>query len=167
MIIMHEKVWNQHKWQHDDPWTLYDHWWCIWKWFGSWKPYIWWFVITWLLGPLIWCNIWAWCPHHFAIESYVMGLNSMESILFKYYIISFRKSLKPLHVVPWVLNPHTWYIVDGDVWSYLWLNGYWDVDGGRAHGSALICWIRLWNCCSWWYGRWHPHVWGLWRDVHI
>ena len=36
-----------------------------------------------------------------------MGLNSMESILFKYYIISLKKSLKPLHVVHWALNPHT------------------------------------------------------------
>ena len=26
-----------------------------------------------------------------------------------------------------------------DVWSYLWLYGYWDLDGGRAHGRALIC----------------------------
>ena len=26
-----------------------------------------------------------------------------------------------------------------DVWSYLWLYGYWDVDGGRAHIRALIC----------------------------
>ena len=32
---------------------------------------------------------------------------SMESILFKYYMISLKESLKPLHVVPWVLNPHT------------------------------------------------------------
>ena len=26
-----------------------------------------------------------------------------------------------------------------DVWSYLWLYGYLDLDGGRAHGRALIC----------------------------
>ena len=26
-----------------------------------------------------------------------------------------------------------------DVWSYLWLYGYWDVDGGRAHVRSLIC----------------------------
>ena len=26
-----------------------------------------------------------------------------------------------------------------DVWSYLWLYGYWDVDGGRAHICSLIC----------------------------
>ena len=56
-----------------------------------------------------------------------MGLKSMESILFKYYMISLKESLKPLHVVPWVLNPHTWQLVDGDVWSSLWLYGYWDV----------------------------------------
>ena len=39
------------------------------------------------------------------MEFYVMGLNSMESILFKHYMISLKKSLKPFHVVPWVLNP--------------------------------------------------------------
>ena len=26
-----------------------------------------------------------------------------------------------------------------DVWSYLWLYGYWDVDGARAHICSLIC----------------------------
>ena len=26
-----------------------------------------------------------------------------------------------------------------DVWSYLWLYVYWDVDGVRSHGHALIC----------------------------
>ena len=59
-------------------------------------------------------------------------LKSMESILFKYYMISLKESLKPLHVVPWVLN-------HDDVWSYLWLYGYWDVYGARSHGRALIC----------------------------
>ena len=108
MVTMHEKVCNPHKWWHKDPWTLYDHWWCIWKWFRSWNPYIWWFVSPWLLEPLIWWNLWSWCPYHLAMESYVMGLKSMESILFKYYMISLKESLKPLHVVPWVLNPHTW-----------------------------------------------------------
>ena len=44
-------------------------------------------------------------------------LKSMESILFKYYMISLKESLKHLHVVPWVLN-------HGDVWSYLWLYSY-------------------------------------------
>ena len=39
-------------------------------------------------------------------------LKSMESILFKYYIIYLKESLKPLHVVPWVLN-------HDDVWYYL------------------------------------------------
>ena len=66
------------------------------------------------------------------MESYVMGLKSMESILFKYYMITLKESFKPLHVVPLVLN-------HGDIWSYFWLYGYWDVDGGRAHGHALIC----------------------------
>ena len=47
-------------------------------------------------------------------------LKSMESILFKYYMLSLKESLKLLHMVPWVLN-------HGDVWSYLWLYGYWDV----------------------------------------
>ena len=65
------------------------------------------------------------------MESYLMGLKSMESMLFKYYMISFKESLKPLHVVPWVLN-------HGDVWFDLWLYGYWDVEGGRGHGSTLI-----------------------------
>ena len=59
-------------------------------------------------------------------------LNSMESILFKYYMMSLKESLKPLHVVPWVLN-------HDDVWYYLWLYGYWVVDGGRSHGCSLIC----------------------------
>ena len=104
MVIVHEKIWHPHKWQNDDPWTLYDHWWCIWKWFGSWNPYIWWFVIPWLLEHLIWWNLWSWCPHHLAMESYVMGLKSVENILFKYYMIFLKESLKPLHVVPWVLN---------------------------------------------------------------
>ena len=52
-----------------------------------------------------------------------MGLKSMESILFEYYMISLKESFKNLHVVPWVLN-------HDDVWSYLCLYGYWDVDGG-------------------------------------
>ena len=160
MVIMHEKVFHPHKWRHDDPWTLYDHWWCIWKWFGSWNPYIWWFASLLLLEPLIWWNIWSSCAHNLAMESYVMGFKSMESILFKYYMISLKESLKPLHVVPWVLNC-------GDVWSYLWLYGYWDVYWGRSHRRSLICWRILWNSCSWWYGIWDLHVWGLWRTIHI
>ena len=68
-----------------------------------------------------------------------MGLKSMEIILFKYYMISLKESLKPLHVVPCVLNPQTWYLVDGDAWSSLWLYDYWDVDGGISHGRAFIC----------------------------
>ena len=67
-----------------------------------------------------------------AMESYVIALNSMQSILFKYYMISLKESLKPLHVVAWVLK-------HGDVWSYFWLYGYWDVDGGISHRHALIC----------------------------
>ena len=59
-------------------------------------------------------------------------LNSMEGILFDYLMISLKESLKPLHVVPWVLN-------HDDVWSYLWLYGYWDVDGGISHICSLIC----------------------------
>ena len=160
MVIMYEKVWKPHKWRHDDPWTLYDHWWCIWKWFISWNAYIWWFVSSLLLKPLIWWNIWSWFPHQLVMESYVMGLKSMESILFKYYMISFKNSLKPLHVVPWVLN-------HGEVWSYLCLYVFWDVHGDRDHEGSLICWRRLWNACSWWYGLWHPHVWGLWCPGHI
>ena len=66
-------------------------------------------------------------------------LKSMENILFKYYMTSLKLSLKPLHVVPWVLNPNTWCLVDGDVWSYFWLYGYSNVDGGRTHGTSLIC----------------------------
>ena len=61
-----------------------------------------------------------------------MCLNSMESILFEYYMISLKESLKTLHVVPWVLNL-------GDVFSYLWLYGYSDVDGDISHGGSLIC----------------------------
>ena len=26
-----------------------------------------------------------------------------------------------------------------DIWSYLWLYGYWDVYGGRSHICSLIC----------------------------
>ena len=58
-------------------------------------------------------------------------LKSMESIFFKYYMISLKESLKPLHVVPWVLN-------HDDVWSYLWLYGYWDVYGVRYHMFSFI-----------------------------
>ena len=60
-----------------------------------------------------------------------MGLNSMASVLFKYYMIYLKESLKPLHVVPWVL-------IHGDLWSYLFLYIYWDVDGGISHGCGSL-----------------------------
>ena len=91
---------------------------------------------------------------------YVMVLKSIDSILFKYYMISLKESLKPLHVVPWVLTY-------GDVWSYFWFHGYWDVYGGSSHIHSLICWRILWKSYSWWYVLWHPHVWDLWRPWNI
>ena len=61
-----------------------------------------------------------------------MGLKSMESILFKYYMISLKKSLKPLHVVHWVLNPHTLgsllMVMYGPLCGYMAIGMYMEVD---------------------------------------
>ena len=66
------------------------------------------FVIPWFLEPLIWWNIWSWYPHHLVMESCVMGLKSIESILFKYYMIFLKKKLFPLDW--WWWDPwYPWY----------------------------------------------------------
>ena len=60
-----------------------------------------------------------------------MGLESMESILFKYYMISLKNSLKPLHVVPWVLNKNIsslLMVMYGPLCGYIVIGMYMEVD---------------------------------------